>query len=398
MSLFVLNTARKQNIISWATKGFYFFIFSFLWAPSRDGLQVIYLLAFFIPISIILLSSEMEFKKYGGWMTATALLYAGFSAISSAWSDNPSQIIFFSLQWWVLATWLIGVCLVFIKHDVNVEKVINWLIVGGAFITISTFVYYFNYTDSRFPMLHRLSGWNVFRNENEIGAFCGIMSLMAFITALQSQSLKRAWLFYFLASITTVGLIASFSRSALLALAILAPVALILIRPPLKIWLPPVLLLIIALVILLSKTDMYFHYMGGRIEGFGGRTDIWIEILRRCKNNLLFGIGLSQDSKIILADMTEFNHAHNAWLDTLYRVGLIGLILSVIHLMFVIRKFSSERQLLPLYMWLGYGCICSFFDGRGFFWEIGAKWFMYWIPLGLIAAVYARKVARTVSE
>jgi hypothetical protein len=36
---------------------------------------------------------------------------------------------------------------------------------------------------------------------------------------------------------------------------------------------------------------------------------------------------------------------------------------------------------------LMFGLIASMFDYRGFFWEIDFKWFLFWIPVGLISAM-----------
>lgn len=381
----------KSILWAWASKGFYIFLFAFLLAPSRDGLQIIYLFAFFLPISLLIFSSRFNFYACGGGMTLAALSYAAFSAISTVWSEQP-QGLFFVLQWWVLATWLIGTCLVFLKTEIDVEKIIRWLVVIGVLVIVSTIIYFFLVVDSSFPMRNRLSGWNVFRNANEIGAFCGVIALLALTMALRSPSLGSAIKFYALALCACGGLLVSLSRGAILALIIIAPVMIAVIRPPLKIWLPPVMLCVASLLLLLSFTDIYTFYLSGRTEGFGGRSAIWNEIIFRSRDNLLVGIGLSKDTTIILSNGEKFNHAHCAWLDVFYRTGVIGLMLILIHLVSVLRKVFSAKELLPFYAWLIYGCLCSLVDGRTIFWEMGAKWFFYWIPAGLIAAIVTKQM------
>lgn len=392
MSLFAVDAKWKHSAILWASKGFYIFLFAFLLAPSRDGLQIIYLLAFFLPVSLLLLSSRFDFYAYGGGMTLAALSYAAFSTISTLWGAHPKEFIFFVLQWWVLATWLIGVCLIFLNTEINIEKIIFWLVVIGVLVIASTILYFFLVIDSSFPMRNRLSGWNAFRNANEIGSFCGVIALLALIMALRSSSLISATKFYTLALFACGGLLISLSRGAILALIISVPFIIALIRPPLKIWLPPVILCVVSVLLVLSLTDIFTFYMSGRAEGLGGRSAIWDEIIFRSQDNLLAGIGLSKDSTIFLSNGEEFNHAHSAWLDILYRTGVIGFLLVLVHLATVLRKFSSAKELLPLYAWLIYGCLCGFFDGRTLFWEIGAKWFFYWIPAGLIAAIVTKQM------
>ncbi len=393
----LLTETREQKLMSWASVGLLIFVSAFLWAPSRDGLQGVYVLAFFLPMAIILLFRKPNFNEYGGWPTVIALVYAGFSTLSSLWGE-PKDFGFFVLQWCVLATWLCGSCLVFSKREIDVEKYLRWFVVLGVLITISTFIYNFLYVDSNFPLKTRIIGWNVFRNPNEIGAFCGIIALLAFTIAVQSLSLKQTWLFYTLALIATAGLLASLSRAAFIAFVIMSGVTLLTVRPPLKIWLPPVLIAIVTLFMLLSTTNILTSFTGGRGDLLGPRFEIWKEVFDRWYKHIFIGIGMSKDTNIITFDATTHSHAHNAWLDTLYRTGLIGFILLLTHLIKIIQNFSSDPRTLPLYLWLGYGCICHLVDGRCFFWEVGAKWFLYWIPIGLIVAIHTKIVVAHKSE
>lgn len=383
MFQFFTREIREQKIFSWASNGLLFFVFAFLWAPSRDGLQVIYALAFFLPISIILLFRKPHFNEYGGWPTVIALTYAGFSTFSSLWGE-PKDFGFFVLQWCVLATWLCGSCLVFSKQEIDIGKYIHRLVILGTLITLISVIYYFGFVFSRSYAEIRMIGWNVFRNTNEIGAFCGIISLLAIIIAFQSSSLKKIWLFYLLAAVSSIGLITTFSRGPLVAFFIMTFIALTIIRPPLKVWLPPFLIFICAFVLILSSKSI--DAFGGRGIHIGDRAILWQEVLKRSDENIFIGIGMDKNSKIVIPTVGVFNHAHNAWLDTLYHTGLIGLSLILLHLMSILKRVTLDSRILPLYLWLGYGCICNLVDGRCFFGEIGAKWFLYWIPVGLITA------------
>ena len=337
-------------------------------------------------MAIILLFRKPSFNEYGGWPTVIALIYAGFSAFSALWGE-PKDFGFFVLQWCLLATWLCGSCLVFSKREINVEKYLRWFVVLGVLITATTILHYYYFIYGVTTFEKRLWGWNVFRNANEIGAMCGIIALLALTIAMQSLSLKRTWIFYFFALIASLGLVASFSRGALLAFVIMAVVSLALIRPPLKVWLPPIFIVTIALLIILAMGDIQIYYTKSRGDVFGDRLLIWREVFDQYCKNIFAGIGMAKDTNILIPHFDLVNHAHNAWLDTLYRTGLIGLVLVLAHLTKVIQKFSYDPRTLPLYLWLGYGCICNLVDGRCFFWEIGAKWFLYWIPIGLIVAI-----------
>ncbi len=399
---FLRHEIREQKMLSWASVGLLIFISAFSWSPSRDGLQGIYVLAFFLPILFILLFRKPNFNEYGGWPTLIALMYAGFSTLSTLWGEEPKDFGFFVLQWLVLTTWLCGSCLVFSKYEIDIGKYLRLLVFLGVLLTISNFIYYFIFVKVSSPMQLRLMGWNVFRNPNEIGAFCGIIALLALIIAMQSSLLRDKWLFYALTLISSIGVAATLSRAALFAFLIMAPVTLIAMRPQLKKWLPPIIIAIVVFFLVLSTTNILTFYTAGRGEGLGVRFFIWKEVFARCRENIMTGIGMTKNTNIIIPNLELFNHAHNAWLDTLYRTGLIGLTLILLHLVKILQSFSRHKHLLPLYVWLGYGCICNLFDGRCFFWEIGAKWFLYWIPAGLIVAslsgVSAQKLRTLIKE
>lgn len=382
---FIKKDVFEQKMLSWASVGLLIFVSAFLWSPSRDGLQGIYYLAFFLPMLSLLLFRIPKFNEYGGWMTLSALIYAGFSALSSLWSTHPKDIGFFIFQWFVLAVWLCGSSLLFVKRDIDIAKYLSWFVILGAFISVATIIYYYGFVFVPSYAEPRLYGWNVFRNPNEIGAMCGVIALFALTLAWQSTSIQWVSSFYLLVVAAGVGLVTSFSRGALAAFLIMAIIALIIIRPPIKVWLPPLIILLAVLIffIVLSHFSVDF---GGRGIKIGERSLIWSSVLEKSRDNIFTGIGMTKNTSIIISNGDTFNHAHNAWLDTFYRTGLIGLLLVVWHLSTVIKTMSCDRRLLPLYLWLGYGCICDLFDSRCFFWEIGAKWFFYWIPIGLIIA------------
>src|SRR6187402_249118 len=125
----------EQKLLSWSATGLLLFVSAFLWAPSRDGLQGVYYLAFFLPMALLLLARKPGFSEYGGWITLTALLYAGFAALSSLWGTTPGDLGFFIFQWCVLAVWLCGASLLFARRDIDLQRYYTWLIILGVAVT-----------------------------------------------------------------------------------------------------------------------------------------------------------------------------------------------------------------------------------------------------------------------
>ncbi len=383
------NTSNALFFLKWARSGVLIYLASFFWAPSRDALQIVYLFAFFIPIGYVLLSQKPKFLEYGGRMTGTALIYAGFSALSALWG-TPEDFGYFIFQWVVLAAWLCGASLLCATYDFDLQKGLLYFIAIGSLTAAASITYYYGFAFGSTSNDIRLWGWNIFRNPNELGAMCGIVALITYIFALKSPTLIRSWVFYSIALIPLTGLVLSLSRGSLFSFVVTAFLALIIIRPPLKIWLPPVAISLIAIMLLVDVNDLNNYYIDGRSARFGGRFEIWSVAFESIKENILFGTGLSKKTGILVPGFDLYNHAHSAWIDTLYRTGIVGLLLLIIHFKTIVEKFHLTPKLMPLYLWLCYGCLYSTLDGRGFFWDMGAKWFFYWIPVGLIIAFQSK--------
>jgi hypothetical protein len=77
------------------------------WAPTRDFMHVVYGLSFFATVLLVLLLLKPTFNQYGAWFTWVTLLYTGYAALSTMWSEAP-RLEFFAQHFLFLAVWLIG--------------------------------------------------------------------------------------------------------------------------------------------------------------------------------------------------------------------------------------------------------------------------------------------------
>jgi hypothetical protein len=387
------SNKREQKILQWISVGLLVFVSAFIWAPSRDGLEAIYALAFFIPMLLLLCGRKPQLAQYGGHITLLALVYAGYAALTSAWSVTP-QVGFFVLQWLVLATWLCGVSWLAYWGRLELPRLLKLLVWVGAMSSLLTLLWFY----SKHPLLTRLEGISLNRNANNIGSVFGIVALLAYIQWLQAKGRANSFIAFGLFAVISLSLLAAQSRANFLAFALLAPIACYLAKPSaLKLWLQLGLLLLGAVVF-----SVYAATLEGVLfeRGVSLRDAIWSDLWQRIQTgSWLWGTGLEKEGRILVANLGEFNHAHNAWLDTLYRTGLVGLLLNIAYVVALYRPlFRSSRaqfselcselcsELWPLYLWLSYGVIYCCFDARGFFWQLDPKWFCLWIPAGLIVA------------
>lgn len=372
---------REQKVQSWTSIGLLVFISAFVWAPSRDGLEAIYALAFFLPMLCVLPWRRLEFHAYGGWFSVLSLGFGAYAALTSLWAP-VSDLGFFIQQWLILAVWLCGVSWLACAEKINTQQIMQVLIVVGAVGSLVNLVVF--YHDQSWNS--RMSGWSVTRNPNNVGSIFGAIALLAYIHWLSAKSLQKNALSAICLVAIMLSLLASQSRASIIAFLLLVPVCLWWCKPSrLKLWLHALLVFVVLAIIgwfWPVFVDMFVD------RGVSDRNLIWLDIIQRSiEDHPLLGRGLEKEGRIIIPDVNVFNHAHNPWLDTFYRTGLLGLLLQVAGLLYVLRAFSLSPKLFPLYVWLLFGLIYSFLDSRGFFWQIDPKWFCYWLPAGLIAAL-----------
>lgn len=370
----------NTRMLAWTGTGLLVFISAFIWAPSRDGLEAIYALAFFIPMLCALLVRKPDFRAYGGWPTLLALSYGALCALSSLWGE-PDDFSFFILQWCVLAVWLCGVSWLHTCRPINFQRLYQLLAIVGALVALSTVAEFY----WQHPFSYRLEAWTVARNPIVVGQIFGVVALLALVLSWQANSAKLSALFFICALCALLPLGLSQSRGPVLAFLAAFVFALICVRPRRAVWLAQLLALILVSVILTQIPDIK-TILFAREVSLSLRDVIWLEVLEQSWRNPWFGIGLAKDTFIMIEDVALFHHAHNSWVDTFYRTGLVGLTLALLHLAALLRKFTPRSPILPLYLWLVFGIGCQLSDSRLLFWQIDAKWFLYWIPAGLIAA------------
>lgn len=380
-AFFTNSLVRERKIASWSKVGLLVFISAFLWAPSRDGLEAIYALAFFIPMLCLLLWRKPSPGEYGGRFTGLALLFGGYSALTTLWATQPDPG-FFILQFVILATWLCGLGWMAQRGLINIAVVIKLLVLVGAIMSVVNLIVFY----SHHPLVDRLEGWSVTRNPNHIGATYAVLSLLAYIEWLRAPDVRRSSFYLVGLALLMLSVLASQSRAPLVGLVIVIPVAALLYCRSRSKWLAQAAVVLLLAGVALWLREITHDLLLGR--GLSVRDTIWVDVWNQTlQQNPLWGSGLEKEGRITLADGSLFNHAHNAWLDMFYRTGLVGVILNLMYLGYLMRHAINQPQLRPLALWLALGCIYSLFDSRGFFWQIDPKWFCIWLPAGLIGAL-----------
>lgn len=372
---------RADKVLNWVGVGLLVFISAFIWMPKRDGIQAIFAIGFLLPMLCVLPFRKPEFKNYGGWITYLALIFAAYSTLTSLWAPI-SDPDFFIIQFFVLSVWLMGIAWYASHRNINWIKWQEYLLLLGLLLGVVSLVMFYKAN----PWFARLESDFAAKNPNEVGALFGILTLLAFCKWLRTANNLHSTYYGILIFLLFIPLLASQSRGALAALAVTGLMAVFFIRPSrYKAFTLGAGLLLLVAVFLYSI--LFTNLTADRFSG-GLRTVIWYEVFTRSVDeHLWFGLGMEKFQKIIIPDVDVFDHAHNIWLDTFYHTGLIGLLLGLLHVFYVLQKFKPSPAQIPLYLWLMFSLIAAMFDYRTFFWQIDFKWFLFWIPVGLISAI-----------
>lgn len=373
---------REEKLLTWAFGGLWIFVTAFLWAPSRDGLEAVYALVFFIPAMLLLLWQKPKFYQYGGWFSVSALTYAGWSCVTSRWGSGTGFLI---LQWLILAVWLAGSTWVLHRKALDWDRFLRWFVVVGAITaSINMIAFYWSH-----PFAMRMEGITITRASTLVGQIYGLVGLMSILLSWRTQCFKCAIGLSITCIPSLIALGLSQSRGPLLSLIIVSVIGLLWLRPGWKILLTQcsAALAVLAVLFLIVPLDQILLERGTSL-----RDEIWLDVIAQMRVQpglFLWGVGMRESTEILMATGV-YHHAHNAWLDILYRTGIIGLILAVMHLSLLLWSARHHRSLALLTLWLVYGCGCLLVDSRSLFWEIDTKWLLYWIPSALLAASLVR--------
>lgn len=396
---FFTNRAwREEKASAYAAVGLLVFLTSFFWAPTRDFMHVIYGLAFFAPVLLVLLLRKPDFNQYGGWFTGLALLYAGYASLSTLWSDAP-RLEFFAQHFVFLAVWLAGAAWMASRDQLDVARICRVLVMTGA---VASAIYQLVFHLHSYPRGYAtelgtrlgLFGWAVASNPNTIGFIFGATTLLAYAWWLDSQGRRQAINRFILLALNGSAVLATQSRGPVLALAFTAGLGFALHRGPSRKWKTHLfaVMLFFGGFTVATQHDLIPNRWDSASMASSLRPQIWRYLTGRAiEDHLWFGRGLVKTTRIHVpgqeAVLPFTHHAHNAYIDAFYWTGLIGLVLMCAHLVYVLRHWSNAPHLLPLFLWFLFGCLTALVDRPGFFEHLTPHWFVYWIPAGLIAAV-----------
>ncbi|MGN0922408.1 MAG: O-antigen ligase family protein [Cellvibrio sp.] len=372
----------------WMSFGVYFFVISYFWASGVAGLRSSFYLFLLLPALLFLPWKKAHWKDFGGVFTGVALLMTGYIVLSNLWaSENHLSKLFRS--WMLIAIWLAIASFLVVRGHLNVDRLLKYMVIAGVVAAIGEIIYFYGILGH--PLGLRLRAHGVAENSTLTGQVFGAVAIVAYVKSLQSAERRDMLLWFCAAGICGLALLLSQTRGAILAFGLVAITSLILCRPSKKIVSMQVGVALVAVATLFVQFNLA-EIIGNRGLDLSDRDLLWRALLARTYENAFFGIGALYDPRIIVPDVDVFHHAHNPWIDTVYYAGLVGLFIALCHLQLVLQTFCKHRQILPLFMWFVFGCLCLFTNAPHLLMSINAFWFAYWIPAGLLVGAHLLKI------
>lgn len=388
---------HAELIEKWLKVGAVFFISSFIWSPSRDGIEGAYALFFLLPLLFLSFKNNILTHIPQDNLIKTIFVFGFYSMIASLW-NTPADIYFFLLQFFILMTWILGVYWLILNGKIDLRQILLVLIYMGSVASLVTVInfYYQNSYQGVYHFEIRLTCWCSAQSANLVGGLYGVLAIISYAFFLSCETNKERVKFGLISTVLMLPLVFSQSRGALVAFLFVLLMAIFIIKP--KLWLIVLQAIVAAPVFILFIVINYSNIKSlwiERTQTFGQRDAIWSYVSQQLPEKFLAGIGMSQNTKIYMGGDNIFHHAHNTWLDTFLRTGFIGFLLIVGITYILVRKAiklkSFEGKVLLL--WLSFGLITLTFDHRILFWQIDTKWFFYWVPAAFIISLYKRQTS-----
>lgn len=369
--------------------GVVLFLLGFYVLPDKSAVKTVFYLLVLLPWLLKLMPPIRETFPPLIPPVTSALAFCLYMATSLFWGADDWQDSWFHFYKQVIAilAWLTA-C-IWVARDAPwlfdlMPKLIVWT---GTVVTAATMAAYFG--EPGFPAT-RMPGLGAIDNEL-IAAHCmGSAGILAYGIGKKEFPGRTFNPWFGATAFTYCGVLLTQSRGPMAYMPLVLLIALFLFRPSRR-----QLLLEFAAgsLLLLALVAVYLH-LSPTIEhrGLSYRDVIWKHVLAEFSTAPVRGIGISEQARVIVGGI-DTSHSHNSWLDIMRFGGLIGLGLSLWHLVACFRNWRRYHEYTHVYLWFIFGCLSAFTNGKCLLSSPGWIWLYYWMPAGLICGIQASRQA-----
>jgi len=360
------------------------------WAWDRSLYHKLYYGLMAAPTLIALVLQPVLLKKLlRNPLILSFLMFGTYTSLSLLWSDTDSPATSMIKRPIYVLMLFLGTGLLAIKCP---RILPNTLFLAAVIATLSGVISlaYLIYSREGTPGLGRLSGYGALYNPllsaHVYGFFTAFWLATWFAKRTPFSPVPLLSLLFLGVVIISTG-----SRTPLLALTATL------------IWLGIAhfnrrSLIAVCTALCLALSVLLFHPETLTNRGLSYRPDIWLKTVELILEKPWFGYGFDHHLLITLEPSgLAFNDPHNIELAVLLSGGLAGLLLWLtLYAVALIYSWRNRRDALVLTAsaLVVFGLAAGLTEGRDFLSRPKEHWFLIWIPLALLSAVWLSRTAR----
>ncbi len=370
---FINFTVRR-----WLVLGYLVLLTGLFWLPSGSA----YTKAFYAFIALpALLGLVMTPKRLGDLLreplVLAVLALSAWLLTSLFWSGTDDDLGGLAKRPLYLLLFIVACCMIIMESR---ELLLGALRAAAVVATIAALVNLVTFFIEP-PVDGRLTGLAALRNalltSHVLGMFCTY-----WVASWLSRDLARDWLPALMAIPLLIALLATGSRTPLMALTLVS--FWMLLMTPQRAAMLVAAIVSIAAICLIAAPELLLQ------RGASFRPQIWADALSQAQDHLWIGYGYDSTFIFSVEGLGYMRDPHNVELAVLLELGLVGLGLWLtmygLALLRCLRQRMDKGFQIASAM-LVYGFAAGLTEGSSFLSRPNESWFLIWIPLALIIAL-----------
>ena len=383
----------KQNILEPWLKAFLFLGVFFILVGLHILQKVSHYQTFFyiliiLPVTLLAITDTRKTIESISTLAKIFIIFAVWSSITILWSDTYESILTPIKRSIYILSLFIAFSIVNRDSKYNILKI---LIASGLIISSLSIYSLYNF-QINYATTPRLIGPGALSNPLLSSHIYGIFSILFIALSITAKDLKIKSIYLFSACILVITVVATGSRTPLLALAA-STVWISLLLSNRK----SLILIIFSVVVLIL---IYFIYPDAIFKrGLSQLPELWFSAIEKILINPILGYGFDSSTAFYSETLNiNYREPHNMHLSILYFTGIIGFSLwCVMHLyaLWICWANKTDTLFIIASALLVYGIIAGMTEGGGLLPRPKEHWFITWIPLAFVSSLITNKTLKT---
>lgn len=363
----------------WLVAGYLVLLTGLFW--SADGSQytkLFYGLLAAPALIALVLSRKVFMYLLREPITLAYLTFVAWLLFSLSWTQADSSLSGLAKRP-LYVFMMFAACTLIACNDQRL--LLSALRVGALLAVLAAVVNLFLFA-SIYPLEGRLIGTGALSNplltSHVLGFFCTY-----WVAAWLTQNERRDWLPILCAIPLLIALLATGSRTPLLALT-LTSLWMLIMTPRRGAYLIAGLIAL-AMAAFVAMPEIFLE------RGLSFRPQLWADAVAQASAKLWFGYGYESKFTFFIPEIGyPLSDPHNVELAVLLELGLIGLVLWTVMYGATLLRCVQQRQHTAFKLASAlaiYGIAAGLTEGSSFLSRPNESWFLIWIPLSLVAAL-----------